>query len=84
MSFDKSETQCQPCDSFAGRWDYFGMSVHECMSPGCEGGRVAFCDNCYTDHHKNGYGSCGGTWHFPCKHNHKQCQGEEQPGIGDS
>lgn len=84
MIYERSSTECQPCDNFDGREGFYGLAEHECYSPGCEGGRVAFCNNCHTDHHRNGYGTCGGKWHFPCRYQHKQCAGEEVPGIGDS
>ena len=50
----------QPCDNYKAQkdgnayniWD----NVHECfIGDGCT---VSFCENCYSDHHSNGYESC--------------------------
>lgn len=52
----------QPCDNFIpseiGRLPSGGMSTHCCPRCLSEYGVRIFCDNCKSDHHKNGWETC--------------------------
>lgn len=64
MNFDKGK---QPCEDFNPKKDDWHMTnIHECYGPLKDGKMqkncqwtVSFCQNCYTDHHENGYETCG-------------------------
>lgn len=73
MMYEKDDKTCQPCDNFQPKDSYFGMERHSC--PGCEGTRV-FCENCYKDHHSNGWNSC--TINTVCPFDHPACIGGHQ------
>jgi hypothetical protein len=53
----------QPCKDFRPEeLSPFGVQTHECWCGHAKGlhceGSVAFCANCYTDHHSGGYQTC--------------------------
>lgn len=67
-----SDKQCQPCGIFQPEENTHvpgGFEVHECYRQ-C-GKTVAFCDQCYKDHHEGGYNNCitdvSGCEHPACK-----------------
>jgi hypothetical protein len=61
----------QPCPEYQPRMEVnpyaTWANVHECFGPydgrprGC-GGRVSFCETCHTDHHSDGWDTCGATF----------------------
>lgn len=56
VSFKKGK---QPCNDFKGQIEHHEHGSwenrHQCYK--C-GGIVSFCENCYKDHHDNGYETC--------------------------
>ena len=67
MSFITGE---QPCNNFQQQQEANAHAQwgneHQCYK--C-GGIVSFCNNCHTDHHKNGYETCNdyGKWYHSFK-----------------
>jgi hypothetical protein len=60
MSQDEYAVGQQPCQELRRKRGDIAAApelpnVHQCYR--C-GGRVSFCENCYRDHHENGYETC--------------------------
>jgi len=65
---DKYTVGVQPCSNFMPRQDMYRDNIYECFGPydnkpsnvqnPCRQ-TVSFCENCYSDHHVNGWETCG-------------------------
>lgn len=56
--FDRTDTQCQPCDKFTPDTGYYGMERHCCPRCRSDTAQRVFCLNCNRDHHSGGWNAC--------------------------